>query len=461
MSLLMDALNKAEQAKRQNQAGAADSSANAAPTAAEIAPPATSTAPSFSLELTPLMANDPPPPPLPPASSGPPTLPELPPHLGVLDEEFIAHAATAKQPGKDKKPVKSPQAEPPPAPASAPPSPVNLPASKTATAQATAQATLKTEAEDRMAAQNLFDAKQGRPAPPNRRLALVLGFLTLVAIAGIGVYFWLQLQPAGTIRLGSPPIARPSPPPPQAAAPPSANTPSANAAASPAKPDAAPTPPAAAAPVRPAPAAAAANEESNNPIRVTTAKVILNPSLTNAYAAYQAGNFDLARSEYLQVLNGEPNNRDALHGMAAISLRQRQPSAAEEYYVRAIEADPKDALAQAGLIGLRGQSDPLLAETRLNSMLAAQPDLPAISFALGTLYASQNRWNEAQAAYFRAYRGEPDNPDTLFNLAVSLDHLSQFKLALQYYNLALAAATNRPASFDKAQVALRLRELQP
>jgi len=444
VSLLMDALNKAEQAKRQNQTG--DGEDGAKSPAAEAAPPA---APSFSLELSPLMTNDPPPP---AAAAVPPSLPELPPHLGVLDEEFIAHAATAKQPGKDRKPAKSQQAETLP-----PVSPASPPASKAVTAPPAQKA----EASDRMAAQNLFDAKQGRSAPSSRRKALALGLLTLVAVAGIGVYFWLQLQPAGTLGLGSPPIVRVPPPPPRAAAPPPANTPPASAVASTAKPDAAAAPVTAVAPVRPAPAVAPADEESNSPIRVTTAKVILNPSLTNAYAAYQAGNFDLARSEYLQVLNSDPNNRDALHGMAAISLRQRQPGAAEEYYVRAIEADPKDALAQAGLIGLRGQSDPLQAETRLNSMLAAQPDLPAINFALGTLYASQSRWNEAQAAYFRAYRGEPENPDTLFNLAVSLDHLNQFKLALQYYNLALAAAASRPASFDRDQVVTRLKELQP
>jgi len=453
VSLLMDALNKAEQAKRQNQADDVDSNAIAPPAAAETAPHATTSAPAFSLELSPLMANDPPPPPPPPAPSVPPTLPELPPHLGMLDEEFIAHAATAKQPGKDKKSLKSLQVEAIPTP----PAPANPPASKTTTVPATQKA----EAEDRMAAQNLFDAKQGRSAPPNRRMALVLGLLTLIAAAGIGVYFWLQLQPAGTFGLGGPPIARPPLPPPQAAAPASpANTPPATAAASPAAAGDAKAPPAVTAAAA-RPVAAEPADEPASPIRVTTAKIILNPSLTTAYAAYQAGNYDLARSEYSQVLSNDPNNLDALHGMAAIALRLRQPAVAEEFYTRSIEADPKDALAQAGLIGLRGQSDPLQAETRLNLMLAAQPDLPAINFALGTLYASQSRWNEAQAAYFRAYRGEPDNADTLFNLAVSLDHLNQFKLALQYYNLALAAAANRPSSFDKAQVAARLKELQP
>jgi hypothetical protein len=44
---------------------------------------------------------------------------------------------------------------------------------------------------------------------------------------------------------------------------------------------------------------------------------------------------------------------------------------------------------------------------------------------------------------------------------VSLDHLRQSRLAAQYYTQALGLAAQRPAGFDKAQVATRLREIQP
>ena len=74
--------------------------------------------------------------------------------------------------------------------------------------------------------------------------------------------------------------------------------------------------------------------------------------------------------------------------------------------------------------------------------------------------ASQARWREAQQAYFRAYTAEPDNPDYQFNLAVALDQLRQPRLALQYYQSALAAAAARPAAFDQAQATARVRELQ-
>ena len=103
--------------------------------------------------------------------------------------------------------------------------------------------------------------------------------------------------------------------------------------------------------------------------------------------------------------------------------------------------------------------------SRLKTALGNQPDSPDLYFALGNLYAQQSRWSEAQQAYFRAYAGDPDNADFLFNLAVSLDHLHQNKLAAQYYQMALKTAeangSTRPVSFDRIQVRARISELQP
>jgi Flp pilus assembly protein TadD len=62
---------------------------------------------------------------------------------------------------------------------------------------------------------------------------------------------------------------------------------------------------------------------------------------------------------------------------------------------------------------------------------------------------------------FQAYALEPDNADLLFNLAVSLDHLRQHKLAVQYYRMALSAAETRRGAFDRNAAGKRILELQP
>ena len=98
---------------------------------------------------------------------------------------------------------------------------------------------------------------------------------------------------------------------------------------------------------------------------------------------------------------------------------------------------------------------------KLKALTQAQPELAAASIALGNLYSAQERWAEAQQAYFTAYASQPDNPDLLFNLAITLEYLNQPKLAMQYYKEALQASKRWPASFSAAQVDARLRTLQP
>jgi tetratricopeptide (TPR) repeat protein len=408
----MDALKKAEEAKRQSEAAATERVEPQEPgIASEAAPEAAAEA----------------------AGAEPRGLPELPARLELLDAEFHTGAK--------------------PAPAAARPR----------------QATEAAQQKERAAAQNLFEAKQ----PPQRKaFPLFIGLFVLVAAAGIGAWFWWQLQPAGGLGI-APGAARPSPiaarPQPAATvqAPPApvAQQPAAAPEPAPAaQPPLAEAPPVAAAAERSArpaarPAAEAAQEPAS-PIRITTGKLKLNPTIDRAYQALMAGDLATAQRDYEQVLKAEPKNIDALQGLAAISIQQGRPDAAERFYVRILEADPRDASAQAGLIGLRGQGDQAQSESRLKSLLAAQPDSPSLNFALGNHYARLGRWNDAQQAYFRAYNGDSDNPDYLFNLAISLEQLRQPRLALQYYQGALATAAHRPAAFDKDQAAGRIRELQ-
>jgi len=200
--------------------------------------------------------------------------------------------------------------------------------------------------------------------------------------------------------------------------------------------------------------------DTQSAIRTARSRPEVHPLLLQAYESYQAGEFAAARNGYQRVLASEPKNIEALHGMAAVLQRQGEGAAAGGYYRRALAADPADAQAQVWLLDLQGRLDPLPAESRLKTLLAAQPELFSANYSLGNLYAAQNRWHEAQAAYFRAYTAASDEPDILFNLAVSLDQLHQAEPAAHYYRQALEAAARRPAGFDRDRVVARLREIQ-
>lgn len=315
---------------------------------------------------------------------------------------------------------------------------------------------------------------------PRRPFYLTLCALG-VAAAGYGGYVWWQMRPqysfpAATANAGAPapaPVApAPVPQPPVVAAAPvqpaqSAPAPAASVQVIPPIQPVKPRPPrqstAATMPVAPrpdkAPVAAPAAQADSPPIAVNARTLSVDPSVEQGYLAFQKNDLAAARESYLKALARDANNRDALLGLAAIDVRSGQLEAAEARYLKVLEMDPRDGQATAALVSLRGRLDPVASESRLKTLIANQPEAAQLHFALGNQYAHQSRWTEAQAAYFKAYSIDPENADYAFNLAVSLDQLRQKKTALEYYQRALALAGRRPASFDSAQARARVQEL--
>jgi tetratricopeptide (TPR) repeat protein len=185
------------------------------------------------------------------------------------------------------------------------------------------------------------------------------------------------------------------------------------------------------------------------------------PSVTlmQAWEALNQGRFEEARNLYQEALRAEPQNVDALLGLATIDTHEGNTEQAARHYAHALELEPRNSTAQAGLISLLGQADPRLSETRLKQLIAREPTA-FLYFALGNLYARQGQWPQAQPAYFQAYELQPDNPDYAYNLAVGLEHMGQPKIALNYYRRALELSSLRGhAAFDQARVQERIGQL--
>ena len=181
-------------------------------------------------------------------------------------------------------------------------------------------------------------------------------------------------------------------------------------------------------------------------------------SLVQAYEAFHAGDVESAAEAYRAVLGHEPRNRDAFLGLAAVAARAERWDEAAAYYARVLTLDPADTVAQAALIAI-GERDPVRGESRLKVLLSSEPQAAYLHFSLGNVYAAQSRWPEAQQSYFNARRLDGGNADYAYNLAVSLDHLSQPESALDFYREALALAEKRPGSFETAAVQARIRDM--
>ena len=466
MSLLMDALKKAELAKRQGQGEPAGDSTGPQATA--------------GLTLEPIIDSGMTEPPGASSPSAPSLSPQaLASHLEEIDTRFLAEAkeaAAARLKAQSTAASSAMAVEPLTEQAAG----GGKPPRATIATEARRPQAEKAAAQDKSAAQNVFAAKQVDKPPSRKAFAIAIGTVTVLSICGIGGYFWWQLQPKTSLVASQPrlpPAAMPAPvvappaavpPAPTFAAPPAAATAGAPSTTPPATPaardrdddDVAPVTAKAPAPPRRARPAPAAEPDADSPVRVTRVPLKVNPALLRGFDAFNRGDMELAQLEYERAQKSDPRNTDAMHGLAAIAVRQGRHDQADLLYRRIVEADPQDTAAMSALINSRAQIDPGAAESRLKSLSAAQPELAAPQFALGNLYARHGRWNEAQQAYFRAYGAEQDNPDILYNLAISLEHLRQNKLAAQYYSLAIAAAQSRPAGFDRAQATARLQSLQ-
>jgi len=315
----------------------------------------------------------------------------------------------------------------------------------------------------------LFGSSGLSPAQPRSRpfrlprLTLVpaTAVLAVVVALGYGIYLYFALQPS------------PLPPP---------------VTVSPAKPVPAPTPQPAAAPARPpetvvtlppaiavapqtggriaapsartaaAPAVPAAHAETRPP---SAAIPVFRPDalaalLGSAHAAYQAGQLDEAQRLYTEAA-AQVRSTDVLLGLAAIAVAQNREQDAVQRYREVLENEPRNATAQAALLDLMGSTDSQTSESRLKTLIDRDPS-PHLYQTLGNLYAEQQRWPEAQTAYFEAFRGAPGNADYAYNLAVSLDMLRQRAAALTYYEKALAIGGIH--RFDRAQAESRIRQLK-
>lgn len=371
-------------------------------------------------------------------------LPELPKRLEELDDQFFTADPVLQKSIRALAETKVRATEPPPAPVNAP------------------------SGNARAAAQNVFAVKQPAPAA-GHGFAITVGVATLIASAAIGGYLYWQMQPRGGLVAGpglaapQPPVAPPPAPAVQAALPaPVAATAAAPAATPemtvPAAPARATRPAVAPAPPQGAPERVAALPDGG--IRFSSSQKTAGTAMDTAHAAFMRGETDLARSIWMKTFQTDARNINALHGLAAIAQLEGRPDQADALYRRVLEVAPKDAVAHAGLLAIRAPTDARQTESRLKGLLAEQPDSPHLHFALGNLYLNDARWAEAQQAFFKAHVADPANPDYLYNLAVSLDHLHQTKLAAQHYARALAAAKSQAAAFDPTQAEARIKMLQ-
>lgn len=399
---------------------------------------------------------------------------EAPPAKACLPEPPPAAPAPEPPapPGETAPPPPLPHLPPPPPPPAAQAKPAD--AARPAPAVGAAKTGATPPGENQLKAQALKTMLTGQNAPTasGKRRLLLIALFGLSAVAGMGAYLWwlsadtphssllTAAAPTGEALPEPAPLPQPLPP----ALPPAPGAPDAPAASriAPAETKPAPAAPAAAIaatpPLRPAARPPVETRPATQP-GARTPVIRRNDPADDAWQALRAGRTAEASENYRKALRNDPRNREVLLGLAEAAVREGQAMQAIDYYERVLRLNPRDPDANAGMALLHGHSDPTSYEARLQALLGEQSGNAGLHFALGALLAGQKRWHEAQQAFFQAATLAPDNADYQYNLAVSLDQMGKYRNARDFYEKALLLSQKRPGNFPRDTVQARLEVL--
>lgn len=181
--------------------------------------------------------------------------------------------------------------------------------------------------------------------------------------------------------------------------------------------------------------------------------------LRDANRLYGNGAYAEAEAVYRGILLKRNTNIDALRGVALVAIATGRYQLAVATYLKILEYYPNDPVAIADLANLHGitRENSYVIEGALKKVIGRRPQWDSrLHFALGNLYAGNQRWVDAQQSYFKAYAEEQNNPDYAYNLAVVLDYLNKPELAVKYYREALALSGSSPSGFNASEVRARI-----
>lgn len=183
----------------------------------------------------------------------------------------------------------------------------------------------------------------------------------------------------------------------------------------------------------------ARHESMGVAIEVRQPSLNVNIELQNAYDALMAGQPQIARQIYKDILEQFPRHQDALFGVATTYHRAGELELARPYYVTLLELNPKHRDGLTNFLSLVAQEAPEEATAKLEALAKQNPDFSAIPALLGGLYEQMGDSSRAIESLIRAVRMEPENLAYKYNLAVLYDKHSSPDDAIVLYNQLLAA----------------------
>jgi protein O-GlcNAc transferase len=192
--------------------------------------------------------------------------------------------------------------------------------------------------------------------------------------------------------------------------------------------------------------------------RNETAKISVPQALDMAWKHVQAGQWQQAEKLYLQVLQMDPNQVDALHFLGLIAAQTGRNDLAIDYLKAALRLKPDFAGAHNNLGNvflIQGKFPEAVAS--FQQAVCLQPDLAEAHNNLGNILRQQGQLAEAVASLEQALRLQPDYAEAHLNLGNVLKDQGQIAEAIASYERALELVPDFNGAHSNLLFALHCR----
>jgi Flp pilus assembly protein TadD len=179
-----------------------------------------------------------------------------------------------------------------------------------------------------------------------------------------------------------------------------------------------------------------------------------NYELNRAYTALMGGDTSGAIAIYKNILSAEPEDQDALFGIAATYHRVGELEKARPYYGRLLKLNPHHREGLNNFLSLISDESPQEALAELERLEQRNPDFSPIPAQQAVLLDKMGFYDQAREKMLRAMELAPENITYKYNLAVMLDRQGRYADAGDLYRLLINASLKGqkiPASAESLQ----------
>ncbi|NSM56880.1 tetratricopeptide repeat protein [Wolbachia endosymbiont of Atemnus politus] len=174
--------------------------------------------------------------------------------------------------------------------------------------------------------------------------------------------------------------------------------------------------------------------------------------LEKAKDSFESGDNEAAISFLNQAITKFPYHKNALIGLGNIYYANKEYKKAIEIYIRLLKEYPSNTCILENFLTIVSQYNPDLALSEMLKLYDIHRNCASLLANLGLIYMKKEDYTRAKGYMIAAISLDQNNIFYVYNLAVILDKLSDFKNATTFYLKLLNMAANSKDISEKVPI---------